>query len=201
MDESKQNRLNIGAGLTYIPGYINIDISEKADLTLDLGVDKLPFEDNSVDLVFSYHTLEHISNYLFALSEIHRVLKHGGYFLVGLPYVTLTQYHLINPYHLHNFNEFSFDLFDIKKVKGSAAEENQIYFTKVFHRFHYIGFFKSLPKPLQSLCRRHLLNVVKKIDYGLIAIKDINQPIPINNEHSMKQEFDKCLASRIKYKK
>ncbi|MDQ3387656.1 MAG: methyltransferase domain-containing protein, partial [Actinomycetota bacterium] len=91
MEEPREVRLNIGAGQTYIPGFINIDISSKADIVLDLGRDQLPFEDNSVDLIFSYHTLEHVPNYLFALSEIHRVLKNGGAFLVGLPYITLTE--------------------------------------------------------------------------------------------------------------
>ena len=80
MNETKEIRLNIGAGQTYILGYINIDVSSKADITLDLGIDKLPFEDDSVDFIFSYHTLEHVPDYLFALSEIHRVLKHGGLF-------------------------------------------------------------------------------------------------------------------------
>ena len=145
MNETNGIRLNIGAGQTYIPGYRNIDISSNADIVLDLGIDKLPFEDDSVDFIFSYHTLEHVPDYLFSLSEIHRVLRHGGLFLVGLPYVTLTKYHLVNPYHLHNFNEFSFDFFDVKKLKGSAAEENPILFNKVFHRFHYMGIFKSLP--------------------------------------------------------
>ena len=70
MNKTKEIRLNIGAGQTHIPGYINIDISSKADITLDLGTDKLPFEDDSVDVVFSYHTLEHVPDYLFALSEI-----------------------------------------------------------------------------------------------------------------------------------
>ncbi len=106
---SRRINLNIGASQTYIPGFTNIDISNKANISLDLSKDSLPFEDSSVDLVFSYHTLEHVPDYLFSLSEIHRVLKHGGHFLVGLPYVTLTEYNLVNPYHLHNFNEYSFD--------------------------------------------------------------------------------------------
>lgn len=42
MDETKDVGLNIGAGQTYIPGFINIDISGKADITLDLGKEKLP---------------------------------------------------------------------------------------------------------------------------------------------------------------
>jgi SAM-dependent methyltransferase len=201
MNETKGIRLNIGAGETYIPGYINIDISRKADITLDLGKDKLPFDDDSVDLIFSYHTLEHVPDYLFALSEIHRVLRHGGHFLVGLPYVTLTEYHLVNPYHLHSFNEFSFDFFDAKMLKGSAAEENPILFNKVFHRFHYIGVFNLFPPPFRSWCRRHLFNVVRKIDYGLIAIKKPGNAVLPNSKQTIIRQFDECLRSRVPYGK
>jgi SAM-dependent methyltransferase len=199
MNEVKEKRLNLGAGITYIPGFINIDISKKADIILDLGKDKLPFDDDSVNLIFSYHTLEHIPDYLFTLSEIYRVLKHGGRFLVGLPYVTLTKYHMVNPYHLHNFNEFSFDFFDESRLKGCAAEENSILFSKVFHRFHYIGVFHLLPTPFRSWCRRHLLNVVRKIDYGLIAIKKPDEAVSPYNKRVMLQEFDEYLHSRIAY--
>src|SRR5437764_9834345 len=101
-------KLNIGAGGTWIPGLVNVDVAPWADLVLDLNKDRLPFADNAVDCVFSYFTLEHVQNYLFCLAEIHRVLRHGGRFLVGLPYVTSTTYHLVNPYHLHSFNEYSF---------------------------------------------------------------------------------------------
>lgn len=201
MNDTKQLRLNIGAGQTYIQGFINIDISSKADITLDVGKEKLPFEDDSVDLIFSYHTLEHVPDYLFALSEIHRVLKHGAHFLVGLPYCTLSEYHLVNPYHLHNFNEFSFDFFDIRKLKGSAVESNTILFNKIFHRFHYIGMFNITPLPFRSWCRRHLLNVVRKIDYGLVAIKRRNEVIPSYNKKLLQEEFEECLRSRIPYAK
>jgi len=194
-------KLNIGAGRTYIPGYVNIDISPKADVTLDLSQDVLPFEDSSVDLVFSYHTLEHVDNYLFALGEIHRVLKHGRPFLLGLPYVTLTQYHLVNPYHHHNFNEYSFYFFDPDKLKGSAVEENPILFQKVFHHFHYIGMFHLVPPPFRSWCRRHLLNVVRAIDFGLLAIKYPQQRITVSTKDRFRLQLDlfQCLFARIPY--
>jgi len=199
MDQTNERRLNIGAGQTYIPGFINIDISSRADITLDLGKDRLPFEDDSIDLVFSYHTLEHVPDYLFALSEIHRVLKHGGFFLAGLPYVTLSEYHLVNPYHLHNFNEYSFDFFDPGRLKGSAAEKNEILFVKVFHRFHYIGVFNLLTPPFRAWCRRHLFNIVRQIDFGLIAIKETDGEIPSCDRRSLILRFDTCLHSRIPY--
>lgn len=199
MNKKNEVKLNIGAGKSYIQGFINIDISPKADISLDLGKDKLPFEENSVDLIFSHHTLEHVPDYLFALTEIHRVLKHGGRFLVGLPYVTLTEYHLVNPYHLHNFNEFSFDFFDIDKLKGSAAEVTPLLFRKVFHNFNYLGFFKRLPPPIRSWCRRHLFNVVGSIDFGLVAIKSPQLPLQNQDKRIFLQEFQECLDTRVFY--
>ena len=71
-------KLNIGAGVSYLPGFTNIDVSPRADLQLDLNSDRLPFDDDSIELIFSYHCLEHLDNYLFALGEIHRVLQHQG---------------------------------------------------------------------------------------------------------------------------
>ena len=61
---------------------------------------------------------------------------------MGVPYVTLTEFNLVNPYHLHNFNEHSFDFFDPDRLRGSAAEEHEISFKKAFHRFHYTREFK-----------------------------------------------------------
>lgn len=193
-------RLNIGAGQTYLPGFHNIDLDSKAEIQLDLSSDRLPFDDDSVSLVFSYHTIEHIPNYLFALGEIHRVLRHDGVLLLGLPYVTLTEYNLVNPYHLHNFNEHSFAFFDPDRLKGSAEERNTIVFKQLFCRYHYFRSFKPLPPPLKTWCRRHLFNVVRQFDVGLIAVKD-DQPVRLTTERAdeLRGMFDECLAGRRGY--
>jgi len=52
---------------------------QKADAT------SLPFADQSFDLVYSYHALEHIPLYRVALQEMRRVLVDNGYFCVGTP--------------------------------------------------------------------------------------------------------------------
>lgn len=51
----------------------------KADAT------NLPFENEIFDIVFSYHCIEHVSNYKLALVEMKRVLKTGGVFYIGTP--------------------------------------------------------------------------------------------------------------------
>jgi predicted SAM-dependent methyltransferase len=164
MTLSESTNLNIGAGISYLPGFTNIDISDKADVQLDLNSDRLSFDDNSVDLVFTYHCLEHLDNYLFALGEIHRVLRHEGTLLMGVPYVTLTEFNLVNPYHKQNFNEYSFDFFG-------------------------------------DWCRRHLFNVVRAIDFGLVAVKERGTSIVIDDEMraSMQQQFDQLLAACVPY--
>ena len=45
----------------------------------------LRFPDDSFDMVFSFHALEHISEPQRALSEMARVLRHGGDYLIGTP--------------------------------------------------------------------------------------------------------------------
>jgi SAM-dependent methyltransferase len=181
-------RLNLGAAKTYIPGFVNIDIHEAAELSLDLGAERLPFPDDSVRTVVSHHTLEHVPDYLFALGEIHRVLEHDGELLLSLPYATLTENHMVNPYHLHNFTERSFDFFDPLKLKGSAAEDGEIAFRTVVVRFTYIGYFGLAPKWLRVWARKHLLNVVRQFDIALVAIKDPGRPVDVGKERARKLE-------------
>jgi len=49
------------------------------------SVYKLPFEDNSFDLVICSEVLEHLEDYLAAINEIYRVLKPEGKFLLSVP--------------------------------------------------------------------------------------------------------------------
>ena len=49
------------------------------------SAEDLPFEDSSMDMVFSSHVLEHIPNQQKALNEIYRVLKPGGYHVCIVP--------------------------------------------------------------------------------------------------------------------
>jgi ubiquinone/menaquinone biosynthesis C-methylase UbiE len=45
----------------------------------------LSFEDESFDLVYSFHALEHIHDFRKALREMSRVLRPGGTFCIGTP--------------------------------------------------------------------------------------------------------------------
>jgi ubiquinone/menaquinone biosynthesis C-methylase UbiE len=58
----------------------NIDNIENIRF-LTADATNLPFPDNDFDVVLSFGTTHHISNWLDALSEIRRVLKPKGYFI------------------------------------------------------------------------------------------------------------------------
>lgn len=72
-------KLNVGCGFDKKEGYVNID---KYDTSADrqMSVDKLEYEDNSVEEIFSSHVLEHNSRYEIPkiLKEWNRVLQVGG---------------------------------------------------------------------------------------------------------------------------
>lgn len=77
-------RLNIGAGRFNDPRYIPVDLKESGG-----GIDarKLPYEDGSVDEVYSSHMLEHFSFYETdrILAEMVRVLKPEGILRIAVP--------------------------------------------------------------------------------------------------------------------
>lgn len=51
------------------------------------SVYELPYEDFEFELAVSFSTFEHLDEYAKGLAEVHRVLKPGGLFLLGMPSV------------------------------------------------------------------------------------------------------------------
>lgn len=80
-------KLNVGCGRNRKDGWVNIDLSEEADLQLDLR-EPLPFPDNAASFIYSEHFFEHLEypgQALNFLKESLRVLQPGGLFSVGVP--------------------------------------------------------------------------------------------------------------------
>ncbi|MBE0622163.1 MAG: methyltransferase domain-containing protein [Burkholderiales bacterium] len=73
----------------YKPGWINVDanfLSARIDVWADLR-NRLPFRDDSVDVFYSHHVIEHLpdSHLSFHIREMYRCLKPGGVIRVGGP--------------------------------------------------------------------------------------------------------------------
>ncbi|MBL7169181.1 methyltransferase domain-containing protein [Candidatus Bathyarchaeota archaeon] len=90
-------RLNLGSGVDYREGYVNVDIHpaavliyqnfyvEDVDVIADLNVG-FPFRNGVFDEVLARQVLEHLKDVDMAVMECNRVLRHGGLLKGVVPY-------------------------------------------------------------------------------------------------------------------
>lgn len=104
--EKGENRrvLEIGAGNRRLnPDVINLDIEHFENTDVIGDARRLPFLDESFDLVWIEVVLEHVRRPQEAVAEIHRVLKPGGHVFSVVPF--------IHPYHSYpgDYSRFSLE--------------------------------------------------------------------------------------------
>lgn len=161
--------LDVGCGPEKIwPQAIGIDnrkdtglfgIQMNPDITVPDATDIGLFATNSVDWLYSSHTLEHIPDHKKALKEWWRVVKDGGYMLLYLPHKNL--YPNIgqpgsNPDHRHDF--LPSDIIEVMKEVGGwdlvvnedRNADNEYSFFQVFKKYSDKGLHRfscNEPKP------------------------------------------------------
>ena len=123
-------KLHLGCGNNIIPNFININIeNKKADIKADVS-NLYQFENNSIDLIYACHILEHFGRkeYLNVLKEWIRILKIGGTIRLSVPSFESVVIHYI-------------DNKDIKKLQGllNGGQKN------IFD-YHYMCFDEKLLK-------------------------------------------------------
>ena len=90
--DTKKVKLDLGCGNNKQPGFVGVDITKdgtQADVEHDLMRHfPWPFEDSSVDEIFSSHWFEHIPqmNRPKVMDEMYRILKVGGTVKSVTPY-------------------------------------------------------------------------------------------------------------------
>ena len=105
-----------------------VDLRNTTNLNVivcDLSVDKLPFEDNSIDYISAYDVLEHIPRvtiennktiypFINLMNEIYRVLKDDGVFFNTQPcYPSSSAFQ--DPTHINIMSEDTIELYFCKK--------------------------------------------------------------------------------------
>lgn len=98
---------------------------------------KLPYADNYFDLITCFDVLEHLPDLERVIQEIKRVLKKGGYLIIGMPienilwkiiwfFWTKSKGRVWEGTHINNFtNQFLIDLF--KKNDFTKIQEEKIH--------------------------------------------------------------------------
>lgn len=126
-------KLHLGCGGNILEGWINIDLKKRpgVDLVWDLRRG-LPYQDNTVDFIFSEHTLEHftLSDGQALLKECYRVLKIGGRVRIGVPSIERAIRH-------YSKNTWKQELWIDKMKVESKAQYINAYFHEWQHKFIY----------------------------------------------------------------
>jgi len=117
--------------------YLTADL-DRDDVALHTDLCRLPFRDESLDLVFASHVLEHIRDDESAIAEIWRVLRPGGMAVLPVPLVgnTTVEYRAANPHEWGHWRAPARDYFaryrkHFREVREYASEmfpqEHQLY--------------------------------------------------------------------------
>jgi ubiquinone/menaquinone biosynthesis C-methylase UbiE len=181
-------KVEIGGGPIPLQGFVNVDCMKHPNVhhTLDLNKDKLPFDDNSVDEIYSSHCLEHLDpckGFVHCIEEMYRVSKPDAVWNIKVPYAH-SHHSMANPFHTNNiFNEYTFHYFSAEPKwqdstgvrKGSISEEWLLCTLEVQKvEFKYFSTWEHLyerPEKDQAHARQTFLNVVNEIKYTLRAKK------------------------------
>ena len=101
-------KLNLGSGDSRYEGFLNVDISREfqPDIICDLGYG-LPFLDNTIDEIRADNIIEHLSDTIFIMNDIWRVLKHDATVNIHVPHEASSMA-CADPTHKKIFNEESF---------------------------------------------------------------------------------------------
>jgi len=75
------DRFEAMENLDYITGDIESPLAK-----VKMDIHDIPFEDDSIDIIFCNHVLEHVEDDRKALSEIRRVLKKDGWAILQVPF-------------------------------------------------------------------------------------------------------------------
>ena len=185
----KVTKVELGCGTTKNEGYIGIDRFPLPNVDIVADLDKgIPLEDNSVEVVFCSHSLEHFENLPNIVNEIYRVCKHKAIVNVLAPYHMETV-NLANFYHKQVFNEATFRFFTNEEkthintndyynphasLWGLASSDNSnniVNIVTLNMEYFYFPGYESLSDEERRNARKSLINVCDQIYYSLAVNK------------------------------
>lgn len=105
-------KLNIGCGRKIYQDFVNVDKQSLSGVDMMWNLEKtpLPFDDNSISEIVAEHVLEHITNFVPLMEELHRICRPGALIKICVPYFKY-EGAFRDPTHVRFFSERSFDYF------------------------------------------------------------------------------------------
>lgn len=198
-DEKELPRiLNVGCGTTLIPGAVNLDMNDLADVKFNLedcDVLPLPFPDNYFESLQASHVLEHINNILPLMQELHRVAKPDAHFWVRVPYGS-NSIAFEDPTHVRQFFPKSFKYFG--QMAYNKADYNYRGDWEVVDMVVGIADeYEGAPQAELEQLLINAWNVGQEIFCTLQAIKPIRKPDGQPNTLQLKTAFMKQIHAQL----
>jgi SAM-dependent methyltransferase len=122
--------LHLGPGREESMG-VSVDISAdvRPDVRADMNRPPYPFKDNSFDAAYAFSVVEHLDNFFGVFTELHRVLKPGGFVALLTPHFSDAASY-IDPSHRLHLSVLSFDYF----IEGTYQFANYGFYTRARYR-------------------------------------------------------------------
>jgi len=161
-------KLDIGCGKNKVDGAIGIDVNKNSDADVICDIEKgLPFKDSIFDGVYCNQIIEHVSDLIRFMEEIHRISKNHAKIFIDAPYYASFTAHQ-DPTHKTFITEYTFDYF----IENSPYK----YYTKTRFKILTISYkYSKIAKILffvpKRILRRFLFNSTLGIYFELEVVK------------------------------
>jgi ubiquinone/menaquinone biosynthesis C-methylase UbiE len=192
-------KMELGCGKTKSEGFIGVDRFTFPGVNVIADMNhQFPFMSDSIDLIYTSHSLEHVSDLPFTMSEIYRVCKHGAQVCIVAPYYNQSL-NLANPYHKQVFNEHTprfwtnYNDVPIEKAEydhaasflwGLAESDNstaQIDLRILRMEFFYYPEYRYRSSEEQRLARKKYIDVCDQIMYNILVVKKNIEDLEMTN--------------------
>jgi SAM-dependent methyltransferase len=149
--------LDIGCGVNKFPGSIGMDVNPRtnADVIHDLDDLPYPFADDSFDEVIGRHVIEHVTNPLAVMCELHRITRAGGIVKLVAPHWTnpdfatdLTHRNHLNSYSFRNLTQDRavFDFYADIRFRQRLVRVTILNLWKIFGFEFFVNLDNRYPK-------------------------------------------------------
>ena len=133
-------------GIDISPKLVEIAKSNNPEATLEIGdAEKMRFADATFDFVFMTEALEHMQDFSKSLSEVMRVLKPGGIFIVTIPNRDWASYDFYDKIRNHSLQPIDDHYFRYSEITGLLKDQNfKILREKGLDNLYYYGWKHKL---------------------------------------------------------
>ena len=180
-----QTRIDLGCGGAKREGFTGLDYMALpgVDHVLDLTKDRFPFDDHTVDEVFSAHFLEHIVAPNHVLSEIGRVCRDGAKIEIWTPYAFSNEAFAYG--HEHFLTEAMWTQF--------CVSHRDLFLDMLLGRWQLKSFTYVIPVEIQADLGRNGVT----LDFAVRYLKDVVEEFGVEIEFRTEIDIPPVLPKRL----